>query len=127
MVLHLNKCKRTLIHEDTLCFVETGQWFERRLEIITCTIKAVGIYALHYILFIQVLWICSDTPSLFIYLLISIVNMNKKLFCDEAIKLIKREIERQLRKILSLFQLEYIHISLFTKYESKQEKKDLKN
>lgn len=53
--------------------------------------------------------------------------MNKKLFCDEAIKLIKREIERQLRKILSLFQLEYIHISLFTKYESKQEKKDLKN
>lgn len=55
--------------------------------------------------------------------------MNKKLFCDEAIKLIKREIERQLRKIHSLFQLEYmyIHISLFTKYESKQEKKDLKN
>lgn len=79
------------------------------------------------ILFIQVLWICSDTPSSFIYLLISIVNMNKKLFCDEAIELIKREIERQLRKILSLFQLEYIHISLFTKYESKQEKKDLKN
>lgn len=84
MVLHLTNTCKHLLHEDTLCYVETGQWFQRRFY----DQSRLGIYALRH--FIHPDSMDLQRYSFLIYLLISVVNMNEKLFCNETLELKER-------------------------------------